>query len=137
MKQEILWQNSFPANQKTDPALARYPQALAELLTFGEPEEELDYTDWADELGDYVPDLIRMVLDDDLSERDDDDPAWCAPIHAIEVLCVLGPIEAAEPLLACFDWDEDWLFDASARLVRGHWAGVCADAAGLSVRCIA
>ena len=52
---------------KTDPALARYPQALAELLTFGEPEGELDYTGWADELVDYVPDLIRMVLDDDLS----------------------------------------------------------------------
>lgn len=96
---------------KTDPALARYPQALAELLTFGEPDEELDYTDWADELGDFVPDLIRMVLDDDLNERDADDPAWCAPIHAIEVLCVLGPLEAAEPLLACFDWDADWLFD--------------------------
>lgn len=99
------------AKSKTDPALARYPQALAELLTFGEPDEEIDYTDWADELADYVPDLIRMVLDDDLSERDADDPAWCAPIHAIEVLCELGPIEAAEPLLACFDWDADWLFD--------------------------
>ena len=36
------------AKFKTDPALARYPQALAELLTFGEPEGELDYTDWAE-----------------------------------------------------------------------------------------
>ena len=96
---------------KTDPALTRYPQALAELLTFGEPDEDLDYTDSADELGDQVPDLIRMVLDDDLNERDDDDPAWYAPVHAIEILCVLGPLEAAEPLLACFDWDADWLFD--------------------------
>jgi tetratricopeptide (TPR) repeat protein len=96
---------------KTDPALARYPQALAELLTFGEPEEDLEYEDWADQLGDYVPDLICMVLDDDLNVRDDDDPAWYAPVHAIEILCVLGPLEAADPLLACFDWDADWLYD--------------------------
>ena len=101
---------------KTDPALARYPQALAELLTFGEPEEVLEYQDWADELGDQVPDLIRMVLDDDLNERDNDEPAWWAPLHALEVLCVLGPIEAAEPLLACFDSDEDWFFDALPEL---------------------
>ena len=53
-----------------------------------------------------------MVLDEDLSSRDDDDPAFWAPIHAFEILSVLGPLEAAEPLLACFDWDEDWLFDA-------------------------
>ena len=34
----------FSRKPKTDPALARYPQALAELLTFGEPEEDLEYT---------------------------------------------------------------------------------------------
>ena len=51
---ELLVTKLLSHKPKTDPALARYPQALAELLTFGEPEEEIDYTDWADELGDQV-----------------------------------------------------------------------------------
>ncbi len=101
---------------KPDPALARYPQALAELLTFGEPEKDLEYEDWADKLGDHVPDLIRMILDEDLNSREDDDPALWSPIHALRVLCILGPIEAAKPLLACLGWDEDWVVDALTEL---------------------
>lgn len=104
------------SRKPTDPALERYPQALAKLLTLGEPDEDINYTDWADTLGDTVPDLVRVVLDEDLSSRDDDDPALRAPIHAFEILTVLGPLEAAEPLMACFDWDEDWLFDALPEL---------------------
>ena len=106
----------FSLKPKSDPALERYPQALTELLTFSEPEEDLEYEDWADELGDHVPDLIRIVLDEDLNSREDDDPALWAPIHALRVLCILGPIEAAKPMLACLDWDEDWVFDALSEL---------------------
>ncbi len=37
----------------------------------------------------YAPDLLRMVLDDDLNQRDLDDPAVWAPLHALRVLGVL------------------------------------------------
>ena len=45
---------------KIDPALARYPAAMAELLELGESDEEIDYTSLADQLREYTPDLIRL-----------------------------------------------------------------------------
>lgn len=93
--------------QEADPALDRYPEALAPLITHGEPTDDTDYAGWAEQLRGYVPDLIRMVLDDDLNSRKEDDPAVWAPVHALKVLGVLGPAEAAEPLLECFDWDDE------------------------------
>ena len=56
-----------------------------------------------------MPDLIRMVLDDDLNERDEHDPAVWAPYHALKVLGVLGPAEAAEPLTVCLDTEDEWI----------------------------
>lgn len=98
----------FSRKQKVDPALAEYPEALAGLLTWGETDEDADYRAWADRLADHVPDLVRMVLDDDLNERDENDPAVWAPLHALQVLGVLGPVEAAEPLTQCLDMDDEW-----------------------------
>ena len=91
-----------------DPALARYPAAMAGLLSLGKAKEDMDYPPRAEQLTDCVPDLIRMVLDDDLNERDEHDPAVWAPYHALKVLGVLGPAEAAEPLTACLDTDDEW-----------------------------
>lgn len=95
-----------PAN---DRAAKRYPEALADLLTLGKPAEDATYDDWAARLKDHAPDLIRMVLDDDLSARKEKDPAVWAPLHALRTLGVLGPAEAAEPLLACLAWDDEWI----------------------------
>jgi tetratricopeptide (TPR) repeat protein len=100
----------FSRKPKTDPALAAYPAALAELLTFGEPDDQ-DYESWAGQLDGYVPDLLRMVLDEDLNQRDQDDPAVWAPLHALRVLGVLGPVEVAEPLIACASFGDDWIVD--------------------------
>jgi len=91
-----------------DPALVRYPEALAGLLSLGEPGADTDYTPWVERLAAHVPDLIRMVLDEDLNWRDQDDPAVWAPIHALRILAVIGPVEAAEPLLECLEWENDW-----------------------------
>ena len=49
-----------------------------------------------------------MVLDEDLNWREEDDPAVWAPIHAMRILALIGPAEAAEPLLECMEWEEDW-----------------------------
>ena len=92
-----------------DPALARYPAALAGLLSLGKAREDMDYRPKAEQLTDYVPDLIRMVFDDDLAARDEHDPAVWAPYHALKVLGVLGPAEAAEPLTAGLDTEDEWI----------------------------
>jgi tetratricopeptide (TPR) repeat protein len=59
-----------------------------------------------------VPDLIRMVLDEDLNQRMGDDPAVWAPLHALQILGNLGAEAAAQPLTACLDWDDDWVSGA-------------------------
>ena len=105
---------------KTDPALARYPAALATLLELGVTDEEIDYASLAEQLRAYTPDLIRLVLDEDFADREEGDPAVWAPFHALEVLALLGPAEAAEPLLACLAWETDWV---DGELVRAY-AGI-------------
>ena len=97
--------------KKTDRALKRYPEAFAELLGLGEPDDDYDYNPLAERVGAYVPDLVRMVLDDDFNHRKEDDPAVWAPIHALKVLGALGPAKAAEPLAACLGSEDDWISD--------------------------
>jgi tetratricopeptide (TPR) repeat protein len=101
----------LPAKKPTladDPALVRYPTALAGLLSLGKPDDGIDYSAWTERFGWHVLDLIEMVLDDDLNSREEDDPAVWAPIHAMRILALIGPADAAEPLLECMEWDEDW-----------------------------
>ena len=97
---------------KTDPALGRFPEPMARLISYGEPAEDTDYAAWAAQLAPYPADLVRMVLDDDLNERDENDPAVWAPLHALKVLGVLGPAEAAEPLTEVLDLDDEWFDEA-------------------------
>ncbi len=110
----------FSQKPKTDPALARYPAAMAVLLGLGVTDEEIDYASLAEQLREFTPDLIRLVLDQDFASREEDDPAALAPFHALEILAILGPAEAAEPLLACLEWETDW---AGNELVRAY-AGI-------------
>ena len=98
----------FSRKPKTDPALADFPEPFAELISYGKPADDTDYAAWAAQLAPYTADLVRMVLDDDLNERDENDPAVWAPLHALKVLGVLGPVEAAEPLTECLDWEDEW-----------------------------
>ena len=98
----------FPDEPQDDPARQHYGEALAGLLTLGKPKDGEDYQAWARQLGTHVSDLIRMVLDDDLNQRAEDDPAVWAPIHAMEILAVLGPQEAAGPLLVCLRDMDGW-----------------------------
>ena len=102
-------------NPETKPAHARYAEPLAGLLRLGGVARP-DYRSWADRLRDCVPDLIRMVLDVDLNTRPEADPALWAPVHAMEVLIVLAPPQAAAPLLACLGDIEGWADDLVRRL---------------------
>ncbi len=100
-------------------ATKRYPEALAGLLSLGQPTDDTNYPEWAERVKDYVPDLIRMTLDKDLNRRLEDDPAVWAPLHALEILGVLGAEAAAQPLTACLDWDDDWVREALPRVYAG------------------
>ncbi len=104
---------------KEDPARERYPEALWPLLSLGQPEDEGDYSEQAASMADHVPDLIRMVLDEELNHRPGDDPAVFAPLHALHVLAQLGAAEAAEPLTACLDWDDEWFIEALPEAYAG------------------
>ena len=96
---------------KLDPAGEGYPMPMRGLLTLGKPKAEASYAEWADQLREYVPQLIQMVLDPDLNERPERDRAVWAPIHAMEILAELAAVEAVEPLLDVLDWDDDWIDD--------------------------
>ena len=116
---KLLRRNTTP-----DPALARYPVPMAGLLSLGKVREDMDYRPRAEQLTDYVPDLIRMALDDDLNERDENDPAVWAPYHTLKILGVLGPAEAAEPLTVCLDTEDEWVGEelpaVYAAMASGH-----------------
>ncbi|MBM3135646.1 MAG: DUF1186 domain-containing protein [Chloroflexi bacterium] len=111
--------NLFRRKPAVDPATKRYPQALTDLLTLGEPTDDTDYQSWAERLTGYAPDLIRMALDDDLNQRYEDDPAVWAPLHALHILGVVGAAEAAGPLIACLDWDDDWTSETITDVYAG------------------
>jgi tetratricopeptide (TPR) repeat protein len=96
---------------KLDPAGAGYPPPMRGLLTLGKPKDGMQYAELAEQLKDYVPDLIRMALDPDLNERPQHDRALWAPLHALGVLTELAPEEAVDPLLEMLDWDDDWVGD--------------------------
>ena len=106
----------LPDKPQDDLARQRYGEAMAGLLALGKPKDGEDYQAWAQQLGTQVPDLIRMVLDDDLNQRDRDDPAVWAPIHALEIIAVLGPQEAAGPLRVCLRDMDEWPDDLLRRV---------------------
>ena len=96
---------------RLDPILEHYPAPFAGILSLGEPADETDYGRLAAQLTDYVPDLVRMVLDDDLNNRGGDDAAMWAPLHALRILSILAPAEAVEPILVCLASEDDWYHD--------------------------
>lgn len=58
----------LPSKQpNSDMAQERYPALTTELLSLG-GSNEIDYTPYAEALASYAPDLVRMVLDDDLMQ---------------------------------------------------------------------
>jgi tetratricopeptide (TPR) repeat protein len=111
--------NIFRRKPAADPATKRYPEALVGLLNLGEPTDDTNYQEWAERSQDHVPELIRMVLDEDLNQRMEDDTAMWAPLHALQILGALGTEAAAQPLTACLDWDDGWVTAALPKVYAG------------------
>ncbi|MEJ2559137.1 MAG: DUF1186 domain-containing protein [Anaerolineae bacterium] len=109
----------FKRTSQEDPACQRYPEVLWPLLSLEESDERTNYHQLAQSLVAYVPDLIRMALDDDLNYREQDDPAGWAPLHAMQILGALGAVEAAEPLTQCLEWNSDWYAEALPDVYAG------------------
>ena len=75
------------------------------------PLQSLSWPDYrAGGIGpEHIPDLLRMVSDEDLWENDnEDDPAGFAPIHAWRALGQLRAEEAIRPLIALLGPYDDW-----------------------------
>ncbi len=80
-----------------------YPSPVDKLLTIGKPEV-VNVEDWANylELGlsaEHIPDLLRMLTDDELLKENEEKPEGWGPFHALRALGQIGDVTAVEPLL--------------------------------------
>lgn len=99
----------------TDQIIYDYPPPVSELLTLGNPRERLRRIDYP-KMGltnEHIPDLIRMLEDDDLHRADSEGTEVWAPLHAWRALGVLRAESAVEPLIALLsridEYDDDWI----------------------------
>jgi hypothetical protein len=98
-----------------------YPSPIDKLLTYGdidileandvsqEDKEHLNNKEgginYVEELGftlEHVPDLLRMVVDEELNSQDGESLEYWAPIHALRVIGELRAEEAIQPLINFF-----------------------------------
>ena len=93
-----------------------YTDPVTRLLNYGGLDMRRINEPWPNylELGfsdEHVPDLIRMMTDDNLNNAKQDSLEVWAPLHAWRTLGQLGSVEASNPLVRLFDRlpDDDWL----------------------------
>jgi hypothetical protein len=91
-----------------------YPEPVSGLLTLGDCRKMRQWPDYlALGIGPaHVPDLIRMVQDEELNQVDSDSLEVWAPVHAWRALGQLRSEKAIEPLLGILwriDDDDDWV----------------------------
>src|SRR4051812_15035204 len=81
--------------------MAEYPPAVAGLLELGKIDPRAGGTDYrARGIGpEHVPDLTRMMLDDEAFESDEETAASWGPIHAYRALGQLQAVEAMGAIL--------------------------------------
>jgi hypothetical protein len=93
-----------------------YGSPVNQLLTYGKPGVQSS-NEWPNylELGlglAQIPDLIRLVIDEDLNKIELDIPEGWAQVHAWRALGQLRAEEAIEPLLTLLNVDfSDWLLE--------------------------
>ena len=94
-----------------------YAPPVSELLAVGDPRQRPGWVDYA-ALGlaeEHVPELIRMLQDEDLHWADgESDEVW-APLHAWRALGTLQAEAAIQPLVGLLPWidayDDDWVME--------------------------
>lgn len=92
---------------------SHYQPPVERLLICGKPDQAASHA-WSDyrALGigpQQIPELIRMAVDEELSQAPEESLEVRAPVHAWRALGQLRAVEAIEPLLALFErLDDDW-----------------------------
>lgn len=71
------------------------------------------YKPWPDYLAmgfaaEHVPELMRMVLDEELEAGDGESEATYGPVHAWRTVGLLRAEQAVEPLMRRLETDDDW-----------------------------
>jgi hypothetical protein len=88
-----------------------YPEPVSKLLTLGDCQRAGDWPDYP-ALGigpEQVPDLIRMMQDEELNQADSQSLEVWAPVHAWRALGQLRAEAAIEPLIGLLEQiDEDY-----------------------------
>lgn len=120
--------------QKSDSNRRSYDAPVDRLLVVGYPEMTTPWPDYPDKYGltlEHVPELLRMVQDEDLNLADEDsDEAW-APVHAWRALSQLKVDVAVEGVLSILymidEFDDDWMME-EAPVVLGEIGPVAIDA---------
>jgi HEAT repeat protein len=94
-----------------------YAPPVSELLSLGDPRQRPGWVDYL-ALGlteAHVPELIRMVQDEDLNWADSESDEVWAPLHAWRALGALRAEAAIEPLLTLLpridEYDDDWVME--------------------------
>lgn len=92
-----------------------YSEPVAKLLSYGDAREIREWPNYL-ELGftrEHIPELLRMLTDDDLIWADSDSLDVWAPLHAWRVLGQLHAVEAIDILLDQLyridDENDDWI----------------------------
>lgn len=93
----------------------KYASPLDKLLTLGEANFRTS-ANWFDYLAlgigpEHIPDLLRMIDDEDLNDAESDSPEVWAPVHALRALGQLRDESAIQPLLQILASHEgdDWI----------------------------
>ncbi len=101
--------------QKNDTNSQTYQPPVSQLLTVGDARQFYNWPDYPATYGltlAHVPDLIRMMQDEDLNWADSDSDEVWAPIHAWRTLGQLRAESAVDTIMDTFhlidDQDSDW-----------------------------
>lgn len=95
--------------------MAEYEPPVSRLIDIGRPDTRREWDDYsAYGLGpEHIPELIRLLRDEDLAWADSDQPSVYAQVHAWRALAALRAEAAIEPMLDLLaeqdhDDDGDW-----------------------------
>jgi hypothetical protein len=102
------------------PLAQPYSPPVAELLEFGFPAADRDYSEPLGLTPDHVPELIRMACDPGLNDGDCDGEEVWGSVHAWRALGEMRAADAVEPLVALLETivDDDWSADLARSIGR-------------------
>ncbi len=94
-------------------SISDYQPPVSELLNYGNCHNYKEWPNYVQELSleaKHIPELIRMVTDEELNQADSDSQEVWSPVHAWRALGQLKAAEALEPLLGLLNnRDDDWI----------------------------